>query len=122
MMNDLRSIVINQSLLIGMGVGVAGASSSVTITQDIGVSLVGSMFTLAAGTMLDNNASVGAMKRWRVYDTLIAVAQTSLSLAVGMYPGSRLPLRLLSTAISNVLLPLGAGAKDSVILHLSNNR
>lgn len=118
---DLRGIIISQASLIGRGVGDGSASPLQTLQVDMIVSAVATTTALLVGSRCDPGGSVATMKRWRVYNTLLSYFGAASGLLQGMYPNHRLLFAASNTVVQHAVSPLGGGAAQAVVMHLSND-
>eukprot|EP00592_Proboscia_alata_P021318 CAMPEP_0194418674 /NCGR_PEP_ID=MMETSP0176-20130528/17827_1 /TAXON_ID=216777 /ORGANISM="Proboscia alata, Strain PI-D3" /LENGTH=871 /DNA_ID=CAMNT_0039225275 /DNA_START=117 /DNA_END=2732 /DNA_ORIENTATION=- len=121
MMSELRSIIIRQANLIGLGIGLANASPMGTVLTDCAVEVLGTCLGLFSGMTADPRGSAAAMKSWRIYNTISSIARCLLTLVNASFPRRRFYTRCAITTISNLMAPRGAGASEAVVMHLSKN-
>lgn len=121
MTGDLRGIILSQAGLIAVGVGVKGASPLGTVKVDLYLQLLSTSVGLLAGLVCSSGASVATMKSWRVYNTLLSYFLTITGLLQGIWPDGRLIFSGIGTIAQQIVAPMGRGASQASVMHLSND-
>merc|ERR1711939_371541 len=97
MMADLRSIIIQQAGLIGLGVGSADATPIAALHIDAVVGVLGTFLSLISGSVCNPGKSAATMKSWRIYNTLLLYFSAALALVEGMMPSYRIYTKCIGT-------------------------